>query len=287
MLVGIAMEAMAIRQLNRFVITGGTVEEHLGLIENALAEFEHNWTSDWPKIYEWENLLIKYQLCNTMYEINPEGKTRLSRDPLAPMRVALKTELQIKNEVLLHYQPTKLFKAKVIFDWFYMPSTPQEAAKIIDAAFKKRYETAGNRLLRQEEPGKSPIFSTKLNFCHLADYLISISESSFIRVHDIYLRVTTDNKGSRIIIALRRYKNQTSHWPESLDQIKQFVPAEILIDPYNEGPFVYKVTEDSFKLYSKGPNNIDEDGQYKDEGPDDWPIWPPRSRKPKTEEPQK
>ncbi|GAI19174.1 unnamed protein product, partial [marine sediment metagenome] len=60
--------------------------------------------------------------------------------------------------------------------------------------------------------------------------------------------------------------------------------AETLVDPFNNGPFVYKLTDDSFKLYSKGKNNTDEDGKYKrrygeaSEG-DDWLIWPQRSRK--------
>jgi hypothetical protein len=111
------------------------------------------------------------------------------------------------------------------------------------------------------------------------------------RAHKQYLRLLTCRRGIRILIELRHYKNQTGHWPESLDQIKQFVPAEVLVDPHNEsanGGFVYKLTDDGFKLYSKGQNGVDEDGQHKDEGPDDWPIWPPRGRKPKTEEgPQK
>jgi len=116
-------------------------------------------------------------------------------------------------------------------------------------------------------------------------------KESVDRAHKQYLRLLTCRRGIRILIELRHYKNQTGHWPESLEQIKQFVPAEALVDPHNEsanGGFVYKLTDDGFKLYSKGQNGVDEDGQHKDEGPDDWPIWPPRGRKPKTEEgPQK
>ncbi|MDH4242083.1 MAG: hypothetical protein OEW48_21180, partial [Phycisphaerae bacterium] len=113
-------------------------------------------------------------------------------------------------------------------------------------------------------------------------------EDSFDRFHEIYLRLIANHCGSRILIALRRYKNKNGRWPETLDGIKNLVPEEILVDPMNGGSFAYKLTEENFTLYSKGKNNIDEDGKYKrrygetSEG-DDWPIWPTSSRKTKNE----
>lgn len=103
------------------------------------------------------------------------------------------------------------------------------------------------------------------------------------RIHEIYLRRLADRRGNRILIALRRYKNKNGRWPESLDVIQSSLQAEIFIDPYNNGSFVYKLTDDSFKLYSKGKNNIDEDGKYR-RGLDDWPIWPGPSRSRQTKE---
>jgi len=111
-------------------------------------------------------------------------------------------------------------------------------------------------------------------------------EDTFDRIQEIYTRLPADCRGNLILIALRRYKNKKGHWP---DVIQSSLQAEIFIDPYNNGSFVYKLTDDSFKLYSKGKNNIDEDGKYKrrygetSEG-DDWLIWPPRGRKPKAKE---
>jgi len=104
--------------------------------------------------------------------------------------------------------------------------------------------------------------------------------SDFDGIHKIHLRHVASRRGGRILIALRRYKDKNSHWPESLNQIKSSLPQEILTDPHNNGPFVYKLTDNTFRLYSKGKNNVDEDGRYRDPQ-DDWPIWPPRGRKPK------
>lgn len=91
-------------------------------------------------------------------------------------------------------------------------------------------------------------------------------------------------RGVRILVALRRYMNKHGRWPTSLDEIKSQVPAEILVDPLNKGSFVYKLTDDCFILYSKGQNNIDDDGKrdkWNEEktGADDWLIWPKSKEK--------
>jgi len=111
----------------------------------------------------------------------------------------------------------------------------------------------------------------------------SMKGPDYNQIHQLSLRGVATCRGIRILIALRRYKNKNSRWPESLDDIKSLAPAEIFIDSLNNGSFAYKLTDDSFKLYSKGKNNVDEDGRYRDPQ-DDWPIWPPRGRKPKAKE---
>ena len=104
-----------------------------------------------------------------------------------------------------------------------------------------------------------------------------------VRRRLIYLRLIADRRGNRVLIALRRYKNKHGSWPKSLEDIKTLVPAEILVDPINNKSFVYKLTNDSFTLYSKGLNRIDEGGKWdKFEGKnvaDDWLIWPKKGYK--------
>lgn len=111
----------------------------------------------------------------------------------------------------------------------------------------------------------------------------SMKGPDYNQIHQLSLRGVATCRGIRILIALRRYKNKNSRWPESLDDIQSQVPEEMLIDPFNSDNFVYKLTDNAFKLYSKGKNNVDEDGRYRDPQ-DDWPIWPPRGRKPKAKE---
>ncbi len=93
------------------------------------------------------------------------------------------------------------------------------------------------------------------------------------RLKEIYTRLFADRRGNQILIALRRFRNKTDKWPESLDELLPFVDKNIFIDPQNNNPFVYKLTDDGFIMYSKGPNNIDEGGSDKN-GADDRAIWP-------------
>jgi len=89
----------------------------------------------------------------------------------------------------------------------------------------------------------------------------------------ILLRLKAARQSTRIFIALRRYKEKTGTWPDTLEQIEPKLPEQMLTDPQNNGPFIYKLTDDDFIFYSKGPNNIDEGGSHSGSA-DDWLIWP-------------
>ena len=93
------------------------------------------------------------------------------------------------------------------------------------------------------------------------------------RQHLIHLRLEASRRVIRIFIALRRYKEKTGVWPETLEQIEPKLPEQMLIDPQNNGPFIYKRAGDDFVFHSKGPNGIDEGGSHSGSA-DDWLIWP-------------
>ena len=95
----------------------------------------------------------------------------------------------------------------------------------------------------------------------------------------LYLRLLADRRGNRILMAIRRYKNKHGTWPKTLDDIKEHISSEIVIDPINNKSFVYKLTADNFVLYSKGVNCKDDDGIWdkfnkEKNAADDWRIWP-------------
>ena len=307
LLVGMAIRALALPELKRFVITGDPKETHLRAIEEALGNVKYDWGPDIIRILE-SNKLSTKRILAKYYEINEKGNIRLSRDPLAEMRACWKQQLEnneikeqrmrkdLESYVYLTYWQRKLIKAETILHWFYIPSSPQKAAELVDTIYQNYYEIVKPDFDWSKEPRELPItarFKFMLNRYRTMELLPGVSEKPYYRIHEQHLRLSTIIKASQLIIALRRHKNKHSHWPESLDEVKPFASAEIFVDPINGSSFVYKLADDSFKLYSKGKNNIDEDGKrdqwgYKPTGADDWLIWPPRGRKPKTEEePQK
>jgi hypothetical protein len=188
LLVGIAVEAIALHQMASFIIESDLTEEHLRIIEAALPQTKNNWSKDSAAVLEVERLYERKQF-----------------------------------------------------------------------SFISRL-----RLWRWDK-----------------------DKEVLNRIQEIYLRLLADRRGNRrgnrILIALRRHKNKHDRWPQTLSEIQSLVPAEILIDPYNNGSFVYKLTDNNFELYSKGKNNIDEDGKYR-RGLDDWPIWPGPGRSRQTKE---
>jgi len=90
-----------------------------------------------------------------------------------------------------------------------------------------------------------------------------------------YLRFLAGARAVRILVAAKRHVYETGHWPNSLDELKSSLSSEVLTDPLSDGPFVYERVADSFRLYSKGRNKVDEDGQWESRGPDDWCFWSP------------
>lgn len=110
----------------------------------------------------------------------------------------------------------------------------------------------------------------KFNFSYFINLFV---DSHIYSVYHRFIRLKSDARATRIIIALRRYKNIYGRWPEVLGEVKEFADAEIFIDPVNGGSYVYKLTEENFVLYSRGRNNIDENLKYKN-GADDRPAWP-------------
>jgi hypothetical protein len=264
-----ATETLALEGFTHFIMTPNPAEQKLSLIEETLTSIKYDWSSALPQILDCEKLVCKNAFCMS-YETNPKGKVRLTRDPTAATRA------QFPGTVPpLTYWKKKLFRAYAVPSWFSMPSTPQKIGDIIDSTFERLYAMA--------EPDydwhKIPIgvsigtpFSTTDRFVyrHMIKLAARIQETELYVFHAPYIQRTALRRGTLILIALRRYKNKHGFWPNSLDDIKGLTSPDVLIDPTNGRPFVYRPTDDSFILYSKGQNNIDDNADC----PDDLPIWP-------------
>jgi hypothetical protein len=254
LLVGYAIEALAIRQLQRFIVSTDITEGHLQTVERVLDEVEHDWSSDISRVLEYDRLWV----------------------------------------------------TRILLAWLFMPTTPQARAKIIDRSFKRYFAMTKPDYDWGSEP-KTLIsvipyirytYLLRFNYRRFIGWIASMSEESYYAQRELYLRGIANKRGTELLIALRRYKNNAGRWPQSLHEVAQIAPAEVLTDPVNHGSFVYKLTDDSFTLYSRGKNNIDEAGVHNADlaiplygghssvkvKEDDILIWPPRGRKTKKED---
>jgi hypothetical protein len=82
----------------------------------------------------------------------------------------------------------------------------------------------------------------------------------------------------QIALACKIYKNQEGHFPENIATLVPEILAEEPIDPFTGAPFIYKLQDDGFIVYSVGSNEKDDEGRATFqvtklvmEKDDDWP----------------
>jgi hypothetical protein len=259
-LTGMSIKAVAIERFKKFVITGNPNKKQLDATEKFIEEVKYDWQSDFPRVLDYEKLIPKNTF-GIFYEVNAKGRFRLTRDPSKAIRALTPSEF---NEIpSQNYFQKKFIKAGSIIYWFFAPATPQEFSKAIDIAYQKYYEMADPNFDWGREP-PDVNFSLrffKLNYKYFIKMLADMEESIYYNIHDLYLREDSSKRGSLLLIALRRYKDKNGVWPESLDDIKSLSNEKNFIDPVNDQSFAYKLIGDSFTLYSKGENGIDDNGE--------------------------
>jgi hypothetical protein len=282
-LIGFGIEGIALPRINRFIVESNVSEEQLQLVTQTLGNLENNWSNDFSQCCEYDRLFVKNAFCSLAYQTNAGGRTRLSRDPaaaiLGPHRPGAPAE---------PYWQEKSMKAYTMLAWFFLPSTPYKAAEMIDTIFEQYQPMAEPNFAWGKKDIARPALHS-LNCHYLLRLLINRTVLQYDGFHDIYPKRLLQRRGTRVLIALREYNIDKSRWPEDLDAIKANVPAEALIDPQNNGSFVYKLAGETFTLYSRGKNGTDNDGRRSTPftsdsslptaAEDDILFWPPQDLK--------
>jgi hypothetical protein len=275
-LVSAGTDALCLRGLCTFIVEDAGTVEQLDLIARAI-DIEDNWAYDWPKVLAVTKLQVK-NLLGLFYERNLEGKTRFSRRFFADLQAELdSSEYADETESTTAWERNLVNRLTLVFVPLVAPYSPRTVGRIVDDMYDPAASASfdWNRLDEYEQYRLAKM--RKLYGAGGPLRVLGPDAWELLRLRDFYMRLLALRRGCRILIVLRRYKNENGHWPEHLEDIKDHLETEMLIDPINSGSFVYKLSHDGFRLYSKGKNNIDEGGKREDDA-DDWPIWPPRSR---------
>jgi hypothetical protein len=78
-------------------------------------------------------------------------------------------------------------------------------------------------------------------------------------------RYITDRRLMVLELLLQNYHDDKGIYPESLDEVVAPSYREIASDPFskNGAPFIYRIEDGNFLLYSLGDNGVDDGGEYK------------------------
>ncbi|HEG44735.1 MAG TPA: hypothetical protein ENH94_11885 [Phycisphaerales bacterium] len=93
--------------------------------------------------------------------------------------------------------------------------------------------------------------------------LLEILQPALSKISKMGWRPRTDQRATVAVMAILRYEKITGGYPESLDKlVANGYLKKLPMDPFSDGPLVYRIIDDGFTLYSAGLNMIDDDGQY-------------------------
>jgi hypothetical protein len=277
-LIGLAFLTMTCSETVLLAVQPETSEADLDEMDRLLSSTVLPQQDHWYPIMEWEKLCIKNDLCKKVYEVNEKGQVRFSRASCQKMAAGNCREF-------LRPFGTNFIVAHA---WLILPGDPYELVKCIDDYYSKLIQVKSvdddfDRIRDQLTP------SFRLNHTYLVGFCTSILASSYEKYPDISLRCQARWQASKIVIGLRRYKDETGHWPDSLSELHGKISPDLMIDPSNGGEFVYRREGDSFRFYSKGKKGIDDGGlRDKKTKTDDylyWPIEPSPDSGHKTEKP--
>ena len=107
---------------------------------------------------------------------------------------------------------------------------------------------------------------------------------SSLRYLDLALRERTRLRGTRVVLALHAHYAKHGKWPKSLKAIDKKLGLKglrkIVVDPYSDKPFIYKLKDGKPLLYSVGVDGKDDGGVHHAKfgdgatGPADFVFWP-------------
>lgn len=247
LLAGLAIQRLVSVQLNRFVIEAKPTVKQLQLISESFKDLKNDFSTKLAGILEYDKLFTKMFYC-MYYEINTEGKTRITRDPKAVIQAQYSQAMPP-----ITYWQRKAVKVGILLARLFIPSTPKKLAAMVDDAYAQYYAMAKPEFDWQKEPGQSrPPF--RLNYRYAVELVAGMNQQAYYRLYDLYLTGLTSYRGSRLLAAIKRYQLENSSWPQTLDQIKSSVPPEALIDPATGELLQYENHGERFSLYGEKAN---------------------------------
>ncbi|MBN2183440.1 MAG: hypothetical protein JW715_16130 [Sedimentisphaerales bacterium] len=237
-----AIKRKTLEALNHFIIEQNPDIDQLKQIANLLNDLENNWGTDWHNMLDFDRLKAKNYFAGSAFEVNKAGKIRLSRQPFFEDKLS-------QNALDNKYQTGVFGKIRATLRWLYIPSSPKKIAGIVEAVFEEQHAMAESDF--DWDKVDDFHFNWKLNNQSIIRTLLYNNESNYKQIHEKYCEYLTLCRGSRLLIAIKQYKDEHGSWPPDLESIKTSAPAEAFLDPVTGKQLQYENHVESFSLYGK------------------------------------
>jgi hypothetical protein len=101
----------------------------------------------------------------------------------------------------------------------------------------------------------------KVESIYLGNSFLGLYETNPRKIFQLYNEVKTQTGALITVAAILHFKENNHHLPTSLEElVTAGYLKSIPMDPYSNGPLVYKLDKDNFKLYSVGEDFSDDGG---------------------------
>jgi hypothetical protein len=261
---GFSMERWALILIDQLFMDIDITEKSLKLLAESI-DVDNHWSEDWPQVLAVEKLRAK-NLCGAFYEVNPQGKVRFSRRfHTAFPRNSPGYDLSLDWTGRIGDRVAPLGLALTV------PWSPETAGKAIDDMYEDYYIATDRGFdqhnVKEHEQLRLTHMQRLGGMRFFLPSVCMIDATEWPRFHVLYMGQLTRRRACVIAIGLRRYKERYGHWPVALEHIRFLIPAKAFVDPRNGNSFDYMLTNGTYRLYSKGINNLDWSGLGKGQVP--------------------
>jgi len=279
-LTGFGVERVALHMIRQILVQSDLSDEDIAQIAHHLPPAADPWLQEWERLLERDKLRYM-NLLGRLYEVNEAGNVRF----------AARMVFSPKNE----REPKEPIWVPRVYWLINMPLDPRGVRDIADRHFAPFDLHARSGPLPQEKGHEWYILASPkdiargmCNFYRWGIEMAFFNGREYVHHRQRLAPAMADRRGTWLVLGLRRYRNVYGAWPQTLDAISQYVPPEAFLDPLAGAAFAYAFNGDGFKLYSKGPNRVDESGRHGyvralDKLEDDLAVWPPAVDEPDTE----
>ena len=91
----------------------------------------------------------------------------------------------------------------------------------------------------------------------LGDYLVPVMSRLIVRSAE----ASVERDLLRLMLALRVHQQRHGAYPKTLEPLADLLGGELPLGPFANQPYHYKLTEEGYRLWSVGPDGIDDNGE--------------------------